>query len=237
MNVAVRVLRMIVQGICLTVWLSKPLVAQARPLTVQELSVIFLSGGDVAGWDEFDVPEFVAASYGSRAKQAILAILGQPSTYNNYYLQLEALTTAQYGRVDVPVGVLMEFASGAKGGNVGGVLRHRAMLALRMRADPSLTAFWLQTAHDPDASFRQLAAAGLACSLGDSAIAYLASLRADTNKAVARVADFYDREQRAKEPTALACGGRVTRSLSVSFPPSVRPELARRGASIRRRIP
>ena len=237
MMLAVTVLRMVVLNLSLVLWLSQPLVAQARPLTVQELSQIFVSGGDLAGWDEFDVPEFVAASYGPRAKQAILAILAQPSTSNNYYLQLEALTTAQYGRVGVPVGVIMQFASGAKGANVGGVLRHRAMLALTMRADRTLTAFWLQTAQDPDASFRQLAAAGLACSSGDSAVAYLSSLRADTSEAVARVADYHDREQRTKGPAALACGGRVTRSLSESFPPNLRPELARHGASIRRRIP
>jgi len=228
---------MLALGLCSVLWFVNPLTAQSRPLTVQELSEIFWSGGDVAGWDEFDVPEFVAASYGVRAKHAVLMILAESSTSDNYYLQLEALTTAQYERVGVPVGIIREFAIGAKGSSVRGVLRHRAMLALTMRPDPSLREFWLQVAQNPDPSFRQLAAAGLACSLGDSAVAHLALLRADTNQAVARVADFHHREQRDKASAALACGGRVTRALASAFPSSLRPDLARRGASIRKRIP
>jgi len=214
-----------------------PLAAQGRPLTVRELSEIYFSGGDVGGWDEFDVPEFVSVAYGARSREAILAILAESSSGENYYLQLEALTTAQYARVGVPTHVVMQYATGAKGSRDGGVLRHRAMIALRMRADPTLKGFWLEVAKDPDPSFRQVAAAGLSCALGVKAIPHLASLRSDSKPAVVRVAEFYHQEHSTKGTGALACGGRVSRGMIATFPSELRPELRQRAETILRRIP
>jgi hypothetical protein len=222
---------------CVVCFQDAALASQGRALTVSELSVVFESGGDTPGWDEFDIPEFVAAVYGGRAREAIVRILSQPSAPENYHLQVDALTTAQYGRVGVPANLLMEYASGARGGSVGGVLRHRAIRALSMRPDPSLMDFWLHVSKDPGPSFRQLAAAGLSCALGQDALPHLDALRADSSADVARVADFYSREHKSKGTAALACGGRVSRALAATFPAHLRPELQRRGALIRQRIP
>jgi hypothetical protein len=211
--------------------------AQTRSLSVRELAHIYESGGDTFGWDEFDVPEFVAATYGGRARAAIVTILSEPSTAENYYLQLEALTTAQYARVGVPVETIIPYARGAKGSSVGGVLRHRATMALSMRADSTLQDFWLQVSRNPDPSFRQLAAAGLSCALGTAALPHLSAMRTDESPAVSRVADFYFREHTTKGQEALACGGTVSRELSFTFPQTLRPELRARGEPILRRTP
>src|SRR4029077_9907286 len=78
--------------------LGSVLGGQGRPLTVSEVSSIFASGGDVAGWDEFAIPVFVAAAYGDRARLALDSILEQPSSLRNYYFKLEALPAAAYPR-------------------------------------------------------------------------------------------------------------------------------------------
>lgn len=223
--------------ICSFVCCVNLLTAQGRSLTVSELTQIYASGGDVAGWDEFDVPEFVAAAYGVRARDAVLAILEAPATPENYYLQLEALTTAQYPRVGVPTSVILEYAAGSKPGVNRGVLRHRAIMALSMRTDAGLTGFWIELSNNPEPSFRQLAAAGLSCVLGSEGVPHLAQLRADSKQAVANVADFYHREHTTKGAEALACGGRVSRSLVGTFPSELRPELRQRGDAMLRRIP
>jgi len=74
-------------------WQVLPLVAQGKGLTVEQLTRIYMSGGDVMGWDEFDVPEFVAAAYGQRAREAVEKLLSAPVTGDNFYTQLEAVTT------------------------------------------------------------------------------------------------------------------------------------------------
>jgi hypothetical protein len=209
---------------------------QGRALTVDEVRSVFASGGDVFGWDEFDVPEFLAAAYGRRLHGALVAILSESSTVENYYYQLEALTTAQYARTGVPVGLLLDYASGRRGVGVGGVLRHRAMLALSMRADSTLTSFWLQQMSSSETSFRQLAAAGLSCAIGPAALGHLEGMKEDV-PAVARVARFYLDEHRSRGRDARACGGRVTRERASVFPDHVRPDLLRIGRPVLERIP
>jgi hypothetical protein len=211
--------------------------AQVRGLTVEEVRMVFASGGDVRGWDEFDIPEFVAAAYGSRAKAALISLLNEPSTAENYFVQLLALTTAQYGRVDIPDHVVLDFATGRKGAAVGGVLRHRALMALRMRPNPDLREFWVELSGDRDPSYRQAAAGGLACALGMDAAPQLNALSADPNPAVARVADFYIAELTTKGPAALACGGKTTRTEAATFPWALRPELRAKGAMFLQRVP
>jgi hypothetical protein len=224
--------------------LSFPQAGQGQggpPITVHDLVQIFASGGDSPGWDEFDVPEFVAAAYGRRAKSAIETILRQPSSVDNYYLQLEALTTARYARVDVSMGLLMEYVNGERGGNsepvLQGILRRRALTALTMRPDPALGAFWLQRMSTADVLDRQTAAAGLACSLGAPATPHLMRLEGDADTTVARVAKHYGAQIRSDGDRALACGGRVSRRDAPGFPSRMPDRLRDRARAILERVP
>jgi len=210
---------------------------QGPPVSVDQIARIFASGGDVAGWGEFDVPEFVAAAYGARARNAIVAILREASTPGNYHLQLEALTTAQYERVGVPVAVLLDYALGRRGQEVGGVLRQRAVAALAMRPDTGLRDFWLEIERDPDASIRQFAPAGLSCALGVAASPHLERLTADSDSGVGAVARFYRQQASTMGPSMKACGGRLRRVEAMIFPVVIRASLMERGAVILKEIP
>jgi hypothetical protein len=230
---------LLVSGLLLAVTTGNPSTGfpQGRRLTISEVRTIFASGGDVVGWDEFDVPEFIAAVYGSRATAAIVEILREPSTQDNYYFQLEALTAAQYGRVAIPTPLVMEYATGQRGGNVGGVLQHRATMALAQRPDPALVTFWLELERSKDASFRQLAAAGIACALGSEAVPHLSRMRTDSTKAVAQVAEFYLTGYARGRGTAKWCGGTATREEASQTPVHVRSDLLERGRPILEKVP
>lgn len=217
---------------------ASPIVVAAqegRPLTVAELSEIYGSGGDVGGWDEFDIPEFVAAAYGARARSAVLQILEEPSSNGFSYFQLEAVTTAQYGRVGVPVAALLSFAARVR--DATGVIRQRTLIALSMKPDTGLKDLWLEVAREKQPSFRQVAAGGLACALGNGATEHLERMTRDSSDAVARVATFHLRELRTKGDLALSCGGKVTRRGAPSYPNQLRPHLRERGAAWLVRIP
>lgn len=212
--------------------------AQGRSLTVLELKSIYASADETFGWGEHQVPEFVAAAYGRRARAALLAILSEPSSRENYLFQRSALSTAEYGRVGVPREILIDYASGRGGSHLGGTLQQRALFALSMQADPTLTPFWLRLfREEQNTSFRQVAPAGLACASGLVALADLAIMRRDADPQVARVAEFYYRELTVNGDTARVCGGRVTRDQVSSFPLELHPDLREKGASILRRIP
>src|SRR2546422_7102567 len=60
--------------------------SQGRPLTVGEVARILRFGGD----DDMEMPEFLAAVYGPRARAAVEAILEKPATVETYSLQLSA---------------------------------------------------------------------------------------------------------------------------------------------------
>lgn len=212
--------------------------AQGRSLTVMELKTIYASADETLGWGEHQVPEFVAAAYGPRARAALLAILAEPSTRDNYRFQGSALSTAEYGRVRVPTDVLMPYATGLEGANVGGTLRQRALYALSMRPDTALAPFWLRLFREErSTSFRQIAPAGLACALGTRALLDLVVMQRDADPWVAKVAHFYYGELTSHGDVARACGGRVTREQASSFPSELHPYLRQQGAPILRRIP
>ena len=221
--------------------LGSTLQAQRRPLSVDQLRVIFLSGGDVYGWDEYDVPEFVAAAYGARAKNAVIAILRDRSTEENYYLQLEALTTAQYPKLGVPLGLLLEYVEGGRTAQLPltlrGLLRHRALASLSMMPEPFLVPFWQARLKEDDPSARQMAVRGLACALGDGAMPYLAPSLTDPDSSVKRVAVFYRQEFVSRGINARACGGRHTRAETLDAPTEIRPGLRRMADNILRKIP
>ena len=213
----------------------RTLAGQQSPLSVGQLVQIFESGGDVPGWGEFDIPEFVAAAYGQRARNAAIWILTQPSSAQNYNHQLEALTLGQYDRVDIPTSILVDYAMAH--GQAGGVLRQRAISSLSMRPDSNLVAFWLQIMSDSDGSIRQFAPAGLSCAKGAAAMADIRRLLVDTNSLVVSVAAFYVRELSIADTAGRACGGRYTRTEARIVPATLRPTLRVRGAALLRRIP
>ncbi len=214
---------------------------QGRPLTLDQLTQIYGSGGDTYGWDEFDIPEFVAAAYGPRAKQAVIAILTEPSRVENYYLQLEALTTAQYPKVGVPQSLIMGYADGQRTSRLpstlSGLLRYRALSSLSMIPDQSLVGFWQDRLKDGDPNVRQMAVRGLACALGEGATTPLSNASTDPDSSVKRVAAFYREEFRTRGANARSCGGRSTRIEALEFPQEVRPGLRHMGDYILRRIP
>jgi len=193
---------------------------------------VFASMGD-PGWDEFDVPEFLAAAFGRRVGAALDSILSEPATPENYYYQLGALTAAGFARTGVPVDRILAFATGQKGSNIGGVLRHRAVMALQSRADPGLVQFWLNVSQERGVSFRELAAGGLACALGPGALVHLEAMQQDPSPEVRNVASFYMREFTTKGAGAHSCaGGRSTRAEAQQFPRELRTSLRQKGARI-----
>jgi hypothetical protein len=212
--------------------------AQARALTVLELKGIYASSDETLGWGELQIPEFVAAHYGPRARAALVAILAEPPTRENYWFQRLALATAEYGHAEVPVPILLEFAGGRRGAEAIGGLRQGALYALANRPDTSLASFWRRLYRDErSASYRQAAPAGLACALGTVALPELAVMAQDSDARVARVAAFYLRELGDNGEGALACGGRVTRARAPAFPEELRPHLRERGRAVLERLP
>lgn len=212
--------------------------AQDRPLAVEDLKLIYASADESLGWGERQVPEFVAAAYGPRARTAVLAILAEPSTKTNYGFQAAALRTAQYGRVGVPTEILMLYATGSKEGSAGSGLRGHALRALSMRADSLLAPFWQRLFREErHSSYRQHAPAGLACALGVKALPDLELMRQDPDPAVARVAEFHHADLTRSDRLALACGGRVSREHARDFPQTLHPYLRERGSAILLRVP
>lgn len=220
--------------------LSTGSVAQRRPLTVEEVTRIFNSGGDRIGWDEFDVPEFVAAAYGPRARSALLTILEEPSTQENYYLQLEALTAAQYPRIGVPLGPVLEYANGTRGERLPpelrGIVRQRAIKALSTHPDRSLVPFWMELLEDPNPMFRQFVPFGLSCAVGEEAMGELARLVTSSDSVLARLADRAKRELAGRGPDAMVCGT-AARLTALDHPRVMRPALREAGQHILREIP
>jgi len=212
---------------------------QGRPLTVAEVTQVFYSGGDEAGWDEFMVPKFVAAAYGPRAKSALEEILREPSTPQNYYVQLEALTAAQYPRVGVSTDIVRLFAGHGKSMSlppeISGILRQRAIKALSTHPDPNLTSFWDSLASDPNPMFRQFVAFGIACALGDDARARLQTL-ASTNDSVAVRQSNRALQELGKGASGRVCG-ESTRLGAPTFPADLPENLRLRGRGLLQRIP
>lgn len=228
--------------IAAALWIGAPsaVLPQQPSLTVAQLTEILGSASDVGGdpWDEFAVPAFVAAAYGPRARAAVESLLSRPYTPETGLLKLEAIATAGYERVGVPVVVLLEFADPSRPDPIG-LTRGWALLAIAQRADSTLEGFWSTILRERNLSPRSYAIAGMACALGQRALSYLTPLVADsTPESVRRVAQYYVRELTTKGDSALACGGgTVTRRAAPSHPARVPARLEARGNAFLRRIP
>ena len=210
--------------------------AQEGPLSLDELSRIFASGGDVAGWDEYQVPQFVAEYYGSRATPAILQLLELPTTRARFYLQLEALTAAGYAKLRVPVSVLVPYARGDRGRDLlpiqAEILQHRATLALTGHPEPALVSFWEEVARDSAPLMRQHAAPGFACALGSAAAIHIDRAAMDSDRVVRAVAQRVRTRFQEEGARARVCYGFERDSARV-HPNRVTPPLL---AAARRRL-
>jgi len=225
----------------LTVALVSPsvpsrLIAQARALTVEQITRILQSGGE----DDFDMPEFVAAAYGPRAKPGLEVILERPSARASFFLQLAALTAAQYPRIGIRQDLLLDYATGPRlrslPAELREVLRTRAIKALSTQPDPSLRGFWIQLQAHPTALYRQFAPFGLACAVGSAALPDIEALSHGVDSVLLRQANRALREFAERGTEARICG-RVSRGEAPEFPREIRPGLRARGEQFLREIP
>jgi hypothetical protein len=196
------------------------------PAVIDILSTVRSSGT----WDWHGVAQFVAAHYGERAGPALGAILSSPSNDANARLQIRALAAASFPRTRVPQGVLMRFAEGVGLENVHparrGTLRQYGLMALAARPDPGLAVFWRHIAGDPEASYRQFAISGLACSLGLAAEEDIASMRGDRSSMVVDVATRVLEILQSSRGSPRTCvGGLATRDSAYIVPDSLSREL------------
>ncbi len=210
--------------------------SQGRPLTVGEVARILRFGGE----DDMEMPEFLAAVYGPRARAAVEAILEKPATVETYSLQLSALTAAQYPRIGVNKDLLIRFVVNDSASRLPPALREilgvRAAKALSTQPNAQLRAFWIQMGSDPRRLYRQFVPVGLACALGEPAIVDLQPMSNSPDSVLSRRATNVVRELTLKGSEARVCG-RTSRISAPSFPDHVRPEIARKGETIRREIP
>ena len=209
--------------------------SQGRPLTVGDVARILRSGGE----DDMDVPEFLAAVYGSRARAALEAILEKPSTVETFSLQLSALTAAQYPRIGVSTDLLVRFVNDTASDlppALREILGVRAAKALSTQPNVQLRQFWIQMGTDPRRLYRQFVPIGLACAVGEPAIADLQAMSNSPDSVLARRATNVVRELTLRGSEARVCG-RTSRTSAPRFPDYVRPEIARKGEAILREIP
>src|SRR5882672_10151865 len=201
---------------------------QQRALSVDEVTQILLSGSE----DDFDMPEFVAAAYGPRAKAALDLILERPSERGTFVLQLAALTAAQYPRIGVRQDLLLDYATGPRlrslPTELREVLRTRALKALSTQPDASLRDFWLQLQSHPTALYRQFTPFGLACALGATAVPDLEAMSQGTDSTLVRQASRALREFAERGADARVCGP-ASRAEAAQFPREIRPALLSRG--------
>jgi len=210
--------------------------AQDRALSVEQITRIFESGGE----DDFDMPEFVAAAYGPRAKPGLELILDRPSSRANFLIQLAALTAAQYPRIGIRQDLLLDYATGPRlrslPAELREVLRTRAIKALSTQPDASLRGFWVQLQAHPTALYRQFAPFGLACAVGTAALPDLEAMSQGVDSVLLRQAKRALGEFTARGSEARVCG-RVSRGEAPAFPREIRPGLLSRGERFLREIP
>jgi len=210
--------------------------AQDRPLSVDQVTRMLASGPE----DDFDMPEFVAAAYGPRAKPALELILEGTSARTNFFIQLAALTAAQYPRIGIRQDLLIDYATGPRlrslPAELREVLRTRAIKALSTQPDSSLQGFWLQLQTHPTAFYRQFAPFGLACSVGTAALPDLEAMSHGADSVLLRQASRALREFAERGTEARVCG-RASRGEAPEFPREIRPALMARGEQFLREIP
>jgi hypothetical protein len=213
---------------------------QGSPLTVEQLAAIFGSGGDIAGWDEYQVPQFVAEYYGRRATDAIAAILRMPTTRTTYYVQLEALTAAGYDKLSVDVSLIEPFARGDRVRSLppamAEVFQHRALMALTGRPSSGLSPFWDSLQNHPSEMVRQYAVMGLACSIGPAALDRIAPRIASDTEIVSLAAQRADSELRSRGRFARVCYG-LPRDSASTLPNRVSEDLLARARRYLGRLP
>lgn len=235
MNHATRLLLALVT-LPVALGLPRRLDAQDRPLSVEQITKILESGGE----DDFDMPEFVAAAYGPRARPALESILERPSTRANFLLQLAALTAAQYPRVGVRTALLLDYVEGPRLSAIPvairEVLRTRALKALSTQPDPSLQGFWMKLQTHPTPLYRQFAPFGLACSIGTTALPDLEAMSRGVDSVLVRQANRALHELVERGTEGRICG-RVSRGEAPQFPREVRPGLMARGQRFLSEIP
>ena len=206
-------------------------VGQGRPISVDELTRVLLSGGDVAGWDEFDVPRFVAGHYGARAAAAVTSILRLPPDRGTFYLQLEALTAAGYPKVGIPVEIILPFAHAVGFERLppvmAEILRQRAVMALAGHPDPSLLSFWETIVQDSSPMIRQFAPLGMACTLGAAGADRVNSRRDDSHHVVREAVGHAESELRTRGSSARVCFG-LPRDSVLILPGEATPEMLER---------
>ena len=216
--------------------LRSRLSAQGRELSVEQITRMLQFGGE----DDFDMPEFVAAAYGPRAKPGLEVILERPSARATFLLQLAALTAAQYPRIGIRQDLLLDYATGPRlrslPSELREVLRTRAIKALSTQPDPSLQAFWIQLQAHPTALYRQFVPFGLACAVGSAALPDLEALSHGVDSVLSRQANRALRELAERGTEARICG-RASRGEAFEFPREIRPGLRVRGEQFLREIP
>jgi hypothetical protein len=210
--------------------------AQDRALSVDQVTRMLTSGPE----DDFDMPEFVAAAYGPRAKPGLELILEHPSERANFLIQLAALTAAQYPRIGIRQDLLLDYATGPRlrslPAELREILRTRAMKALSTQPNASLRDFWAHLQAHPTALYRQFVPFGLACSVGTAALPDLEAMSHGVDSVLLRQASRALREFAERGAEARVCG-RASRGDAPEFPREIRPGLMARGEHFLREIP
>lgn len=207
-----------------------------RPLTTDEMTRIIRSGNE----DDLQLAEIIAGLYGRRAKPGLESLLERSSNRETFFLQLSALTVAQYPRVGIRLELLMEYVAGDRLSNLPTSLRQvlkvRALKALSTQPDPTLRSFWLQLRTNPTTLYRQFVPFGLACAVGPAALVDLEPLLIDSDTILSRQSQRAVNDLRTNGIGARVCGY-ATRDEAPHYPAQLPPALMNRSERLRREIP